>query len=144
MKELKYICEVLNNSLKEANDKLYKAGGKMSAGDLDYIDKLTHAIKSVESTIAMKKASEDSYSYNDMSRGMSRNSYGENDGSYKRDSMGRYSREYSRDYSRDYSREYSNDGQNEDMFTELRRIMNMTPDEKTRQEIKKFISTNEK
>lgn len=42
------------------------------------------------------------------------------------------------------SREYSNDGQNEEMFTELRRIMNMTPDEKTRQEIKKFISTNEK
>ena len=138
MKELKYICEVLNNSLKEANDKLYKAGGKMSAGDLDYIDKLTHAIKSVETTIAMKKASEDSYSYNDMSRGMSRNSYGENDGSYKRDSMGRYSREYSRDY----SREYSNDG--EEMVTELKRIMNTTPDEKTRQEIKKFISTNEK
>ncbi len=139
MKELKYTCEVLNNTLKDANDKLYKAGGKMSAGDLDYIDKLTHAIKSVETTIAMKGAG-DSYSYNDMSRGMNR----DGDSSYKRDSMGRYSREYSRDYSRDYSREYSNDGQNEEMFTELRRIMNMTPDEKTRQEIKKFISTNEK
>lgn len=137
MKELKYICEVLNNSLKEANDKLYKAGGKMSAGDLDYIDKLTHAIKSVETTIAMKK-SEDSYSYGDMSRNMSRES--DSDGSYRRDSMGRYSREYSREYSRDYS----NDGHNDEMFTELRRIMNMTPDEKTRQEIKKFISTNEK
>ena len=139
MKELKYTCEVLNNTLKDANDKLYKAGGKMSAGDLDYIDKLTHAIKSVETTIAMKSAG-DSYSYNDMSRSMNR----DGDGSYKRDSMGRYSREYSRDYSRDYSREYSNDGQNEEMFTDLRRIMNMTPDEKTRQEIKKFISTNEK
>lgn len=135
MKELKYTCEVLNNTLKDANDKLYKAGGKMSAGDLDYIDKLTHAIKSVETTIAMKGAG-DSYSYNDMSRSMNR----DGDGSYKRDSMGRYSREYSREYSRDYS----NDGHNDEMFTELRRIMNMTPDEKTRQEIKKFISTNEK
>lgn len=107
------LCEVISDELEIANDKIKQAGGKLSAGDVDYIDKLTHALKSIKTTIAMTEA-EDDYSNADgrmsYDGGMSyarnrddgRNSYARNNrgrGSRaKRDSMGRYS---SRGYSRD-------------------------------------------
>lgn len=99
------ICETLNRELEELNEKLRKAGGKMSAGDLEVVDKLTHAIKSVKTTIAMIEAEGDySRDYDGMGgnsmnrrsmdsrtmRGMS-NARGRT-GNVRRDSMGRYSR----------------------------------------------------
>ena len=99
------ICETLNKELEEANEKIRKAGGKLSAGDIPMIDAITHAIKSVKTTIAMIEADGDySHDYNDMGgnsmnrrsmdsrtmRGMS-NARGRT-GNVRRDSMGRYSR----------------------------------------------------
>ncbi len=99
------VCETLNRELEELNEKLRKAGGKMSAGDLEVVDKLTHAIKSVKTTIAMIEAEGDySNEYGNMGgnsmnrrsmdsrtmRGMS-NARGRT-GNVRRDSMGRYSR----------------------------------------------------
>ena len=52
LKDLHETCETLSRELGEANEKIKRAGGKLSAGDLEYIDKLTHAIKSVKTTIA--------------------------------------------------------------------------------------------
>ena len=97
------LCETISYEIEDANDKIRQAGGKLSAGDVDYIDKLTHALKSIKTTIAMVE-SEGDYSRDDGTRGgqMYRGGMG---GSYargrgrnaKRDSMGRYS---SRGYSR--------------------------------------------
>lgn len=57
------LCETISRELGEANEKIRKAGGKLSAGDVDYIDKLTHAMKSVKTTIAMMEAEDgDGYS----------------------------------------------------------------------------------
>lgn len=129
------MCEVLNKELAEANNKIRANGGKMSAGDIEYIDKLTHAIKSIKTTMAMMEGGySNAMRYNDMGghsygRYDGNNSY--NDGPYhggsfarnvRRDSMGRYSRA------------------NESMVHELRELMQDAPDERTRQEFQRFIS----
>lgn len=148
-KDLVELCETLSRALKEANDKLRNAGGKMSSSDMDFIDRLTHSLKSVKTTVAMMDAEEmdDGGSYG--MRGYSRDggSYMWNGGGYSRmpdssyargrgryanrDSMGRYS---SRDsYSRDG---YSGAG---DMVEELRGLIDMAPDDATRQEMQRMI-----
>ena len=58
LKDLHETCETLSRELGEANEKIKRAGGKMSSGDLEYLDRLTHAIKSVKTTIAMMEAEE--------------------------------------------------------------------------------------
>ena len=148
MNDLHEMCETLSKELGEANMKVKSSGGKLSGSDLDYIDKLTHAIKSIKTTIAMEEADDGysemypyvySYDNNGDMGGMNRNSYamGRGRGSNaRRDSMGRYS---SRGYSRDYSRRgYSRD--NSDMISELQDIMEDAPDERSRQEIQKLIT----
>ena len=125
------VCEVLTDEMEEVSKKLEKAGG-MSAGDLETVDKLAHALKSIKTTIAMME-SEGGYSgrYYPMG-GMAYNdgrSY--NDGmSYarNRDSMGRYSR-------RGYSR--AEDGMQE-LIGEMRDMMGSLPDDK-RREVQRFI-----
>lgn len=129
-KVLHELCETISREIEEANDKIRKAGGKLSAGDVDYIDKLTHTMKSLKTTIAMVEADEGEsgrymphyggrYSYNDgydydMSHAM------------RRDSMGRYTSRRS---------SYS-DG----MAEELRALMEDAPDEATKKEFRRFIS----
>ena len=129
--DLHELCETLSREIGNANEKIRSAGGKLSAGDLDYIDKLTHALKSVKATVGMME--EEGYSgYPYMGRsyddGMGNRSYrGSYRGSYaqKRDSMGRYSRGSSRDGG---------------MVEELRDLMQDAPDERTRQEFQRFIT----
>ena len=97
MKDLEMLCDVLSEKLSEKTRKV-KNGG-MSDGDLETIDKLTHALASVKKIMAFME-DEDGYSgYDGSYRNMYRGSYGRG-GSYarKRDSMGRYSGE--RGYSR--------------------------------------------
>lgn len=82
MEELK---ELLLRELSEVTE-----SGEISKSNLDVIDKLTHAIKSIETILAMN-------GYSDRGR--------------KRDSMGRYSsRNYSYDDGGGYSREELADG----------------------------------
>lgn len=136
--DLEEMCEVLADELSKTNDKLEKSGGQISAGDLEYVNKLTHSIKSIKTTMAMMETEDDGYSYDDMSyRDGMRSSYNRG-GSYRgssyargrgsnarRDSRGRYS-----------SRGYSMD---EGMVAELHELMEDAPDEKTRMEFQKFI-----
>ena len=135
LNDLHEICETLSRELGEANKKIMQGGGKLSGADLDYVDKLTHAIKSVKTTIAMMEAEDEGESgyYMPMyGRSYGDRSYGMRDGnSYarRRDSMGRYSR---RGYAMD-----------DDMMAELRELMADAPDERTRQEFQKFISKME-
>lgn len=147
IKDLREMCETLARTLHESNEKIRNAGSKVSSTDLDFIDRLTHALKSIKTTVAMMEAEEmDDGSYGDGSyrlRGYSRDggsyrgsydsgSYARGRGRYaNRDSMGRYS---SRDgYSRDG---YSGHG---DMVEELRGLMDMAPDDATRQEMQRMI-----
>lgn len=53
------LCEVISRELDECNEKIRQAGGKLSAGDVDYLDKLTHALKSIKTTIAMIEADDE-------------------------------------------------------------------------------------
>lgn len=132
LKDLHEMCETLSRELGEANEKVRQGGGSLNGSDLDYIDKLTHAIKSIKTTIAMIEADDGEsgmypYHYN-----MNRGSYNRM-GSYarRRDSMGRYSS--ARGYSRD-----------DDMIAELRDLMNEAPDEKMKQEFQRFIDKIER
>lgn len=147
IKELRELCDTLGRALKEANEKLRNAGGKVTSADMEYIDKLTHSLKSIKTSIAMMEAEDmdeggsyDGGSYR-MRGGYSREgrdyrgsyeggSYARGRGPYaNRDSMGRYASGYSRDG-------YSMHG---DMVDELRELMNDAPDEQTRQEMQNLI-----
>ncbi len=135
LKDLHETCETLSRELGEANKKIERAGGKMTAGDLDYIDKLTHAIKSVKTTIAMMEADggESGYympnrMYGSSYRDSYRNSYRDGD-SYRRDSMGRYS-----------SRRSYDSG----LADELHEIMDKAPDESVKRDIKRAIDKIER
>lgn len=154
------IYEYLNNDLREMNERVKSANGKLNNDTLSYIDKLTHAIKSVKTTIAMEEAkngyserrysrdgSYDGGSYDGGSYGgsydgnsyYSRNSYNSYGGSYergrgsnaKRDSMGRYSSE--RGYSRD------GDKAKEDTIRKLTEFMERTNEPNVRSEIQSYI-----
>lgn len=54
--DLKRLCKVLSADLNRVVDKIENSGNVISATDLDYVDKLTHSIKSVETTMAMLSA----------------------------------------------------------------------------------------
>lgn len=113
------LCKALTDELDEYSKKIEKAD-KMSAGDLAAVDTLSHALKSIKTTIAMMEAGEEEggYSGRYMPRmgayygpgGMSYNdgmsyadgermgdgrgsSYARGRTNARRDSMGRYSRE---------------------------------------------------
>ena len=125
------LCETINIELDEYNKKIQNANGKMNMSDLEVIDKLTHTLKSIKTTIAMMEA-EDGESGRYMPHPGYGNSYNYG-GSYRRgrDSMGRYTSR--RGYSYD-------DG----MMDELRTLMESAPDERTKAEFRQFISKLEK
>ena len=125
IKDLHELCDTISDAIREANEKIRSSGGKLTAGDTAYIDQLTHALKSVKAVIAM---GDDGYSGRrySMDNGWS----GRN-----RDSMGRFSSRYSRDGNSGDG--YSRGG---DMVEDLRGLMENAPDERTRQEFRRFIS----
>ena len=85
--DLHSACDFASRELGDIMDKVEQNNGKMSMADLDAMDKLTHSIKSIKTTMAMMDA-EEGGSYGD---GYDRRTYAR---SYarRRDSMGRYSR----------------------------------------------------
>ena len=165
--DLHEMCETLGRALKKANDKIRTSGGELSSSDMDYVNKLSHSLKSVVTTAAMKEAEEmdDGGSYGDGSyrRGYSRDggSYRYagyyRDGSYDGGSYnggsydgGSYARGRGRNAKRDSmgrysSRGYSRDGYSGhgDMVDELRELMEQAPDEGTRQEMQRLIQKME-
>lgn len=138
LKDLHETCETLSRELGEANEKIKRAGGKLSAGDLEYIDKLTHALKSVKTTIAMMEAEDEGESgyympmygrsYTDGMSGDGRSYARDRSYARGRDSMGRFT-------SRRGGMSYD-DG----MVEELRDLMDRAPDEPTRREFQKLIT----
>jgi hypothetical protein len=102
IEQLHELCESVMREVEKTNEKLRMAGGELSAGDMEYLDKLTHTLKSLKTTIAMMEAEDDGYSSDygytyaqGGNRGRGRNNRSMR-GSYarqRRDSMGRYSRD---------------------------------------------------
>lgn len=136
-KELCDLKETIGNEIAQANKEIKKSGGDLNAGDIEMIDKLTHAMKSLETTCAMLEAKDDGYSERYMPMGPyygsytgreMRNGYSGNYGSCARDNEGRYTRENRGGYSRGM-----------DWNTHLRQMMDEAPDEATRMEIKKLM-----
>lgn len=107
MEDLYALKEMLCKELES-----YGKKGEMSAGTLDIVDKLAHAIKNLDKIIE----NYDEGSYDD---GMMRRSYAR-----RRDRMGRYSRNYSR---------------HGELAEELRELMHDAPDEHTRREMQKLV-----
>lgn len=145
MHELYELKDKLLQELEEYGTK------ELSAGTLDVVDKLSHAVKNLCKIIEMKE-DEEEYS-GDMMGGMGGTSYarggnrgGSRGGSYRgsyegrggsyargrgsnarRDSMGRYSSE----------RGYSRDGM--EMADQLRDLMEDAPDEAIRKDIERLL-----
>ena len=138
MEHLYKAYDMLDNKLEEITK-----SGNINASGLEVIDKLSHAMKSIKTIIAMEEAdsdySEDDGSYRGSSyaRGRGRNA--------RRDSMGRYSRDdgssyrpYERGGRRSY-RGYSGEDK-EVMVSQLEQMMNESSDEQTRNAIRQAIN----
>lgn len=100
LESLYELCDTISDEIADANDKIRSSGGKLSAGDVDYIDKLTHTLKSLKTAIAMLEAEDNTYSSDDANTrysanmDVSRASYARGRGqAVRRDRMGRYSRD---------------------------------------------------
>lgn len=61
-KDLEEMYETLSRELKKANEKI--DGGDITAGDMSYIDEITHSLKSIKTIMAMMDSeySNDEYS----------------------------------------------------------------------------------
>ena len=142
MRELYELKEMLCKELEE-----YGRKGEMTAGSLEVIDKLTHALKNLDKVIESKEMDEEEYSgamrggssyrgvYDDSPEYERGTSYARGrGGNARRDSMGRYSRNsYARrrgGYSRMDKMEY---------IENLREMMEDATDEQTNQHMRRMI-----
>lgn len=127
MEELYKLKDLLCDELEE-----YGRKGELSAGSLEIIDKLSHALKSITTVIAMKEADDDysnMYPYDGSYRPMNRGNSYRRSYARKRDGMGRYSRRYD-----GYS------GAVDDMVEKLHDLMADAPNEEIKSEIKRLVS----
>ena len=134
------IKELLMDEIYQYEERAKKMnGGKLSAGDLETIHKLTDTIKNIDK-IEMLEDGEYSNASDWMGEGrMYGVSYARG---RKRDSMGRYSRDDGRGrYSRDgYSRDgYSRDGGIEHLMEKAEELLDSAEDERQKKAIHRFI-----
>lgn len=159
IKDLHELCETISEEIGEANKKIKSAGGKLTAGDVDYVDKLTHTLKSIKTTIAMMEADDGEYSsrYSYMGGGMSyaRDGRGGNrggqggsyEGSYEDGGMsmrgGSYARGRGRNARRDSMGRYSSErgySRDDGMVEQLRELMEDAPNEQIKREMERLVS----
>lgn len=133
MHELYELKETLCDELKE-----YSRKGKMSAGDLEVVDKLTHTIKNLDKII--EKYEEEGYSEERPYRGGSYRGGSYEDGGRTYRVEGSYARGRGRNARRDSMGRYSSA---DNMVMELRELMEDAPDERTRMEFERFIKKME-
>ena len=155
------LCETITVELSECNEKIRRANGKLTGSDVEYLDELTHTLKSVKAVIAMIEAEDSGYSghfwdgryYFDggtsMEGSSNRGSYGNggssNRGSYEGGSSnGSYGRGRGRGANRDrmgrYAERYSRADANEEFKGELEELMNKAPDDQSRKKIEKLMN----
>ena len=139
MQELYELKEMLVKELAE-----YGKKGDMSAGTLEVVDKLAHAIKNICKIIEDEEGYSGYYG-DDSSRRSYRGSYRGNRGSYNDGYDGSYARGRGLNARRDSRGRDSGDGysMHGDMISELHELMQDAPDERTKQEFQKFIQKME-
>lgn len=144
IEDLYELCGYVEDSLAETNERIRSGGGKVSQADYEYLDKLSHTLKSLKTVIAMEEAADD-YSGADYSGNRSGNrgqrtrdngrvsrggSYARGRGSNApRDRNGRYSGEQG----------YSRTDAMMDMADDIRESMQDMP-ESLKREAQKFLS----
>ena len=99
--------------------------GELTAGSLETVDTLAHALKNIDKIIESKEEEE----YSGRSYDGSYRSYARGRTNARRDSMGRYSRDYSRAAG--------------DMADRMRSLAAEAPDETTRREMERMASKME-
>lgn len=126
------LCDTISDELEEANKKIRNAGGKLTSGDVEYIDKLTHTLKSIKTSIAMAEAEDKGYSgyywdgryYHDGENRMDGSSNARGRGSNaNRDSMGRYTRDDAR----------------EDFMRDVKELMRKAPSETAKKKLERIV-----
>ena len=118
----------------------YGKKGELSAGSLDIIDKLSHAIKNLDKII--EKYEEEDYSGAMGGGSYARGGQGGNQSNTSYARGGSYARGRGRNAQRDSMGRYSSEGgysRNDGMVMELRELMQDAPDDRTRQEFERFI-----
>lgn len=142
------------HELYELKEKLLKelaeyGGQEMSAGSLEVIDKLAHAIKNICKILEADEMEEYSqrggrYSYDGGGQGggsyrggrYSRNMGG---GRYSRDGGGSYARGRGQNARRDSMGRYSRGGDTEGMVAELEDLMQDAPNDQIRQQMQQLV-----
>lgn len=144
--DLYELCDIISDEIAEATEKV-GAAGNMTAGDLEYIDKLTHTLKSLKTTIAMEEAEENGgWSYDD---GMMNDGRSMRDGGRMYRYNGRYSRADNRGRgsraSRDRMGRYTSRGYSraEGVKEMLKNAMNMAENDRERDAIRKALDEME-
>lgn len=138
------IKDMLMEELYEYEEKAKKGQGKMSAGDLETLHKLTDTIKNIDKIEMLEDVGNSENGGDWMARGMYDGSYGDEEHSYarrKRDSRGRYSRDGgSYDGGSSYNRGgYSRDGGKDRMIEKLEQMMREASNDKEREAFRHFI-----
>ena len=131
VEELHELCETVSKEIAEANKKIRSGNGKLSAGDVEYLDKLTHMLKSIKTTVAMIE-NEEGNDYSNRYWPMHGGSYADG-GSYRNSYArgGRNNNPMGRN-------QYSRTGGFEELISEMWGMMGELPEEK-RRETQRFI-----
>ena len=157
------LCETVYKELEAANEKIKTSGGDVTGGDVEFLDRLTHIMKSLKTTIAMMESEMfeegnsgyyyggryfydgesmeggrgGSYARGGGGRGGNSNARG---GSYARGGGGRGGRSNARggSYARG-GRGYSRDDAREDFIEEIEELMEKAPDERTRMKFERML-----
>ena len=143
--DMKNLCDSLDfvyDDLAKVNQQIRSNNGALNRDHVEYLDKLTHTIKSLETTKAMKQAAEDEERGGYGGYGMRRVYYPGSMypvGGYRDDGMPRDYRDgYGRNQDRDSRGRYADDQQ---MRDKLRTMMASTRDENTRMELQRMMDS---
>lgn len=135
------MCETLSADLEKENHGIRKRNGELDPSRLEYVDHLTHAIKSVKTTIAMVEAEDEGGYYGNYGRDNSNRSGSDMGGDYNR-GEGTYRRGRGRNARRDSRGRYAREGYYRDadeMVDKLRDMMDDMPNEQTKQRMRQLV-----
>ncbi len=145
LETLHKLCEALMEEMEEYSKKIEKSDG-MSAGDLEAVDKLSHALKSVKTTIAMMEADDEGGSsfrggnsnrYMPWYGGVSYEGGRSNRGDMSSARRGRANNPTGRNQ---YSREGGYSYAEEEFEHALEEALNAAPDERIREKLQRIMN----
>lgn len=136
IEQLHELCESVMREVEKTNEKLRMAGGELSAGDMEYLDKLTHTLKSLKTTIAMMEAENDGYSSED---GYSQNYYAQGGNRGRGGNRGGRMRSYTGSYARQRRDSMGRYSRDEDFKGMLEDAMEEAPNESIRQQLRSVL-----